>query len=71
MARRSCPQEPWIRRACLAAVGALTGDGVYTTGGAVPLIHLASREPRMSSEVSGDRPLTKSESPTTNARTPS
>eukprot|EP00969_Alexandrium_andersonii_P094050 4154986-Alexandrium_andersonii.AAC.1 len=70
MARRSCPQDPWTRRACLTADGALTGAGVYTTGGAVPRIHLDSNDPRTSSDVSGDRPLTRMEPPTTKARTP-
>eukprot|EP00969_Alexandrium_andersonii_P067996 2999444-Alexandrium_andersonii.AAC.1 len=70
IARRCCPQEPCTRRTCLAAVGESTGAGLNTTGGAVPRIHLASREPRTSSDVSGARPLTKSESPTTNVRIP-
>eukprot|EP00969_Alexandrium_andersonii_P302148 13356344-Alexandrium_andersonii.AAC.1 len=60
MARRSCLDAPLIKRACLAAEGESTGAGVYTTGGAVVRIHLAREEPRMASEASGVKPLTKS-----------
>eukprot|EP00969_Alexandrium_andersonii_P239609 10577275-Alexandrium_andersonii.AAC.1 len=50
--------------------GASTGAGEKTIGGAVPRIHRDRSAPRMSSEVSGVRPLTKTASPTTKARTP-